>query len=268
MRFGASAGLRVGNRWVKKPSVSADASTTPSGQTAFAQHMLCIVVPRILSRNICCVTVRVSIVPKVVDHAQRRAELLGAAWQVIAQEGIEAATVRRIAAAAGCSTGRVTHYFENKNDVLVTALRLVHTQAASRMAERLADHQGIDALRCIVLEALPLDDERRLEWKVWLAFWGRASVDSELRREHRRRYKEWRTLLRRQVRNAVAAGDLDATIELNVTVDHLSATIDGLGIQTILEPAAFPTKRVQVLVDRLLATLDRPSEDIDTRKES
>ena len=46
--------------------------------------------------------------PKVVDHAVRRAELVDAAWRVIAEEGLEAATMRRIAEAAGCTTGRVT----------------------------------------------------------------------------------------------------------------------------------------------------------------
>ena len=36
--------------------------------------------------------------PKVVDHAQRRRELVAATWAVVAAEGIEAATVRRLIA--------------------------------------------------------------------------------------------------------------------------------------------------------------------------
>ena len=71
--------------------------------------------------------------PKVIDHAVRRAELVDAAWRVIAEEGLEAATMRRIAEAAGCTTGRVTHYFDSKDDVLVAALREVHSRAAKRM---------------------------------------------------------------------------------------------------------------------------------------
>ena len=36
--------------------------------------------------------------PKIVDHAERRREVLDATWRVIGREGLEAATVRRIAA--------------------------------------------------------------------------------------------------------------------------------------------------------------------------
>ncbi|MGH3177968.1 MAG: TetR/AcrR family transcriptional regulator, partial [Streptosporangiaceae bacterium] len=82
---------------------------------------------RLLLRNTCYVSCTIAddhatvvlqngkmdTMPKVVDHAARRAELVDAAWRVIAEEGLEAATMRRIAEAAGCTTGRVTHYFDS-----------------------------------------------------------------------------------------------------------------------------------------------------------
>src|SRR5438067_5665059 len=121
--------------------------------------------------------------PKVVDHAVRRAELVDAAWRVIAGEGLEAATMRRIAEAAGCTTGRVTHYFDAKDDVLVAALREVHRRAAERMRRHIREADAATALLEVVLEALPMDEDRQLEWKVWLAFWGRAVADERLRHE-------------------------------------------------------------------------------------
>ena len=63
--------------------------------------------------------------PKVVNHDQRRAELVAATWEVVADEGVEGATLRRIAEVAGCTTGRVTHYFENKDQLLLTAFERV-----------------------------------------------------------------------------------------------------------------------------------------------
>ena len=95
--------------------------------------------------------------PKVVDHAARRAELVDAAWRVIAAEGLEAATVRRIAQAAGCTTGLVTHYFDSKDDMLVAALREVHRRAGQRMIRHVGGADIAAVLLEVILDALPMD---------------------------------------------------------------------------------------------------------------
>jgi TetR/AcrR family transcriptional regulator, transcriptional repressor of bet genes len=180
--------------------------------------------------------------PKVVDHAARRAELVDAAWRVIAAEGLEAATVRRIARAAGCTTGLVTHYFDSKDDMLVAALREVHRRGGERMI-RHADGADIAAvLLAVILDALPMDQDRQLEWKVWLAFWGRAAADERLRHEQRRRYAEWRGLLRKLIRRARPG---DTAADRRTTVDLIAGAIDGLGIQATLEPASFTDARLR-----------------------
>ena len=179
--------------------------------------------------------------PKVVDHAARRAELVDAAWRVIAAEGLEAATVRRIAQAAGCTTGLVTHYFESKDDMLVAALREVHSRAGQRMIRHI-DGADIEAvLREVILNALPMDDDRQLEWRVWLAFWGRAATDERLRQEQQRRYAEWRGLLGKLIRRARPG---DTAADRRTAVDLIAGAIDGLGIQATLEPAKFTDARL------------------------
>ena len=52
------------------------------------------------------------IVPKVVDINSKRAELVAASLEVIANDGLAGATLRRIAAHVGASTGSITHYFD------------------------------------------------------------------------------------------------------------------------------------------------------------
>jgi TetR/AcrR family transcriptional repressor of bet genes len=188
--------------------------------------------------------------PKVVDHDVRRAELVEATWRAIAEGGIEGATVRRIAEAAQCTTGRVTHYFETKDDVLVAALRGAYRAATARMAAHLDGRDPRLVLRAVMLEALPVDDERQVEWKVWLAFWGRAAADARLRLEQERHYVEWRALLddllRRVRPEEPAAGRRTA-------VDLIACGIDGLGIQAVLEPGAFTQHRLERDVDALIA---------------
>jgi AcrR family transcriptional regulator len=175
-------------------------------------------------------------VPKVVDHAQRRRELVDATWTVVAAEGIEAATVRRIAEEAGCTTGRITHYFADKEEVLVAALRQVHQAAGRRMVAAIGQRRDLAAVRAVLAEALPLDEERILEWRVWLAFWGSAATSARLQAEQHQRYREWRALLKRVLTGAQRDGQLAVGIDLDRLVDQIVALVDGFGLQGVLDP--------------------------------
>ncbi len=187
--------------------------------------------------------------PKVVDHAQRRRELVAATWAVVAAEGIEAATVRRIAEEAGCTTGRITHYFADKEEVLVAALRQVHRAAGKRMLAAIGERSGLEALRAVLAEALPLDQERVLEWRVWLAFWGSAATSTSLQAEQHERYREWRGLLKR----VLATAQLSADIDLDQLVDQIVALVDGFGLQGVLDPQ---DPRPEQLASRLNGAVD------------
>ena len=196
--------------------------------------------------------------PKVVDHAQRRRELVAATWAVVAAEGIEAATVRRIAEEAGCTTGRITHYFADKEEVLVAALRQVHRAAGKRMLAAIGERSGLEALRAVLAEALPLDEERILEWRVWLAFWGSAATSTSLQAEQHQRYREWRGLLKR----VLATAPLSADIDLDRLVDQIVALVDGFGLQGVLDPQDPQPEqlasRLNGAVDALIRAADGP----------
>ena len=109
--------------------------------------------------------------PKIVDWDARRDEILSATWRVIARDGIARATIRAIAREAGCSRGILAHYFDDKADILGSALVMSHRRVVARMEARAAGLTGLAALRVIMLEALPLDDERDLEAQIEISFW-------------------------------------------------------------------------------------------------
>jgi AcrR family transcriptional regulator len=197
-------------------------------------------------------------VPKAVDHHLRRAELVGATWRVIADEGIGAATIRRIAEVAECTTGRVTHYFASKDEVLLAALQQVHDAVGARMLRHLQHLQQEDppaALRAVLLEALPLDDEKLLEWRVMLAFFGRSFASDQLRTEQERRYDAWRALLDHLVTGAAPERSI---AERRALVDLITATVDGLGTHAVLEPSTFSPPRLRRVVDLLVEASSSP----------
>jgi AcrR family transcriptional regulator len=117
--------------------------------------------------------------PKIVKRDDRRDEILSATWRVIARDGIAKATIRSIAREAHCSPGILAHYFDDKADILGSALVLSRRRVAARMQAKAAGRTGLDALRVVMLEALPLDDERDLEAQIEISFWGgRAAIRS------------------------------------------------------------------------------------------
>jgi len=123
------------------------------------------------------------------------------------------------------------------------------------MRGHLRTKQGADLLRSVLLEALPLDRPRRLEWRVWLAFWGRASTDAALVEEQQRRYAEWRRLLGRLV--ASTAGEPATSDRVRLLVDLVAGAIDGLGLQAVLEPSRFPAQHLTAAVDSLVEIVAR-----------
>ena len=73
---------------------------------------------------------------------QRREQIIAAVIRVVAEYGVPEATVSRIAEAAGVSEGTLYVYFDNRTDMLLTALDSIR----SEMHVLIDDSVGSDAL--------------------------------------------------------------------------------------------------------------------------
>ena len=204
--------------------------------------------------------------PKVVDHDQRRRELLEATAAVIAAEGIEAATVRRIAREVGCTTGLVTHYFAEKDELVIGVLHQVHSASAERMLAHGRQASGLDALRMVLREALPLTSSGQREWHVWLSFWGVAWTSAALSAEHRDHYEAWRGLVHHLLREAERLGQTRPGLNVRQATDRLVALVDGLGLQATYEPARLTRRRVMAMIDAQLAEFAVPRSRPATKR--
>jgi AcrR family transcriptional regulator len=195
-------------------------------------------------------------VPKVVDHQERRAELARAVWQLAAREGVEALTVRRVAAEAGWSTGALVHYFRDKEELILFAFETTVDRVGRRLraaAERTDD--PLELARALLVEGLPLDAERRAEVRVWFAVLGLALTRPALARAERVAYRAWRGRLAATLREAQERGLLDPELDCEREAAALIALVDGLAVQATFEPRALPSERLLELVDERLARL-------------
>ncbi len=190
--------------------------------------------------------------PKIVDWDERRDEILSATWRVIARNGIAGATIRAIAREAKCSAGILAHYFDDKEDILGSALLLSHRRVGARMTAAAARLAGLAALRVVMLEALPLDERRDTEAQIEISFWGRALGNARLRELQHSEFERLCRRLHGHLQEAASLGELADGYDLELATHQLVVLIDGLSAQRVLYPGRVTPQRQVEMLDQLL----------------
>ncbi|NUL49273.1 TetR/AcrR family transcriptional regulator [Cellulosimicrobium funkei] len=111
--------------------------------------------------------------PKIVDHEQRRGEIVLALWQVIHERGIDGVSFRAVAEAAGVSIGRVQHYFTSKDELVVFGCRAMVSAAEQDHGPDPSDREPArarDALADFLCAPLPLTQGLRIGSSVWATY--------------------------------------------------------------------------------------------------
>ena len=193
--------------------------------------------------------------PKVVDHDARRRDFIKAAYETITENGLANTTVRAVARKAGYTTGALVHYFGDKNELIRLALDYSGEVVRDRMVAVHQRQRGRNALREIIVEALPLDKQRDANWRVWLALWYHSEDNEDMRAEEKRRYREWTGRLGRALDESVRDGEIAKSTDVKLEVQALVAFIDGLGVQHLMSSRGMSAKRLTKLLDRYLDRL-------------
>ncbi|QUL78633.1 TetR/AcrR family transcriptional regulator [Brevibacterium sp. SMBL_HHYL_HB1] len=188
--------------------------------------------------------------PKIVDHAQRRTEIVHALWQVIYLRGIDAVSFRSVAEAAGISIGRVQHYFPSRRELVLEGCRQIAAGAEApepgdgdasaeavggdagaegdASAEAVGGDAGaegdasaeegsagyeraMDRLREFFFAFIPAGEAMRIGASVWYTYVARAVMDREIGEIIRAIDRGTLDLAARHCRRAAAGAD-DADI--------------------------------------------------------
>lgn len=172
--------------------------------------------------------------PKIVDHDERRLELVDATWRIIARQGLESATMREIATEAGFANGALKPYFPTKDTLLEFAFSHVFNRTNQRIARVTEGKSGIEALRAFCLEVLPLDEERVNEARIVIPFWQKAINDRRKAAIHQESMDEWLVSIRRFLAEARDAGDVAADVGNAVLAGQLLNMLLGAQIEAAL----------------------------------
>ncbi|MET3771517.1 TetR/AcrR family transcriptional regulator [Arthrobacter nitrophenolicus] len=174
--------------------------------------------------------------PKIVDHDERRLELVDATWRIIARQGLEGATMREIALEAGFANGALKPYFPTKDTLLEFAFGHVFNRTNQRIAEVTAGKNGMAALRAFCLEVLPLDDERVNEARIVIPFWQKAVNDAQKAQIHQQSMAAWLDTIRQFLAEAREAGDVRAAVDDSILAGQLLNMLLGAQIEAALSP--------------------------------
>ena len=188
--------------------------------------------------------------PKVVDHQERRADIVDALWRVVRRDGIAATSVRTVADEAGLSAGALRHYFTTQSELLAVAVRSMADGVGVRVERRmgawqaepgaLGSEERLDRLVGVLEEVVPLGARRRAEFEVWLEMVMLARTSPDLQELAVEAHRGLRRVCGYVVAAVSQAPPYPARLHRDPLVrrrtDELHALVDGLSLHLALYP--------------------------------
>jgi AcrR family transcriptional regulator len=196
--------------------------------------------------------------PKMVDHDARREEIAQALWRVVRRDGMRAASVRTVAAEADWSAGAVRYYFPDQAGLIRFAMNLVARRVETRISAIQPEGSITDIVLRYLEEVIPLDEERKAEFDVWLSFVAQALAESgaEGLRELLGPVQDGlRGLCRSLVTGLSQSGALREGASIDLEAERLHALIDGLAMHASIQPARTSAARVREILSAHLESL-------------
>jgi AcrR family transcriptional regulator len=196
-------------------------------------------------------------VPKIVDHEQRRRELAAAVWRVIAREGVADVSIRSVASESGWSSGALRHYFSTRAELLAFACEQVIDRVTERIRALRPVGGPVEVVRAVLLETMPVDDNRRTEASIAFSFLALGLSDPQLADVQRRHFTEMYRLCLQLVGGLVEQGVVATGGDGPQTLARrLHAVVDGLSVQALAG---------HLSTDEVLTQLDRYLDSISVR---
>lgn len=171
--------------------------------------------------------------------------MAAAVRRLIAAGGLDSVTVAKTASEAGISVGLVQHYFRSKDEMLL----FTYLQILEAVDHRLSDlidraEEAGTRIEHVVLDGLaelmPLDDQRRQEWRVALAFGGRAIDDVRLAEARTAAIAQIRGRLAQAIENGKECGEVEPSADSETEAARIAAYAEGLAAHLYAAPEGMP----------------------------
>ena len=208
--------------------------------------------------------------PKIVDAAVRRQEVVEAVFRIIAADGLERASLREVADEAGLAVGSVRHYFASSDELLAHSFGVVVDRITARLDAAREDLMHLapgtaghsEGVLTLLGQFLPLDEERAVDACVWMAFKNAARIRPFLAAEADRSHRAVAAIVGWLIMELRAPGELDDDGHqfLVTEAERLLATLDGLTMHALLQPEWMTAEMCRdVLASHLQSLVESPA---------
>ena len=118
--------------------------------------------------------------PRKIDHAARKSQLVDALWAVIHQQGMSAVSLRTVAYSAGVSVGSLRHMFPTRDALLIHAAELMIERVTERIQSAQLSGDAISDMTAILMHLVPTDAQSRSEMEINVALVAESGADPNL----------------------------------------------------------------------------------------
>lgn len=203
--------------------------------------------------------------PKIVDHDERRVELVDALWRVVERDGATAISIRNVAAEAGHSKSAIAHYFPSRLALLSAAVGQLGDDVLRKVAALDLTDGKVETACDAIMTAIPDSRARRKHSEVWILLISERQTDPEVR-------KLLAQLDHRVSRGIIAAlrsfqtsGLVHQSRDIELEAVRLHALIDGISLHTLHDPVGMSPKRIRIAVTAHLEELATPAPMLRVR---
>ncbi|WP_368652999.1 TetR/AcrR family transcriptional regulator [Ornithinibacillus sp. 4-3] len=193
--------------------------------------------------------------PRIVNHEKKRKSIAEAAWSIIKEEGIEKASIRRVAIEAGMSAGALRHYFSTKDEMLLFIMDYYLEEGKKRSQSKSWSDNPLQAVAEVLLELIPIDEEKKIETSVWWILALQSLTSDTLKEKKDEMTNGMYELASSMIEILVLQGILSDSTNVKLEKSRLAALIDGLSIHALLRPDVYTPEKVKEVIRYHLETL-------------
>ncbi|MNJ40364.1 transcriptional regulator BetI [compost metagenome] len=147
------------------------------------------------------------------------------------------------------------HYFSTQADLFAFCMSIFLTRVQYRVESMELGEDLLQGLQSILLQFLPLDEDRRMEMEVWLSFNAKTLIHPALQSLSKGMYegihKTIMFVLNTLIEHKLAKENLDPSVEAY----KLNAIIDGLAMHLITQPQTLSKEMAKHILSTHLQSL-------------
>ena len=176
----------------------------------------------------------------------RRTQVLEATVRVISERGADRTRLIDVARTAKVSIGLIQHYFETRDELLVSSFDFFNDLWISdwETASRTEADPPQKLMTLLRFSAFEFEGWHEVQWRIWVEFWSLCNRDPKFRTNYARIYDTFRRPFHDVIEEGVVRGDFSPRDSVEDVVDRLTAQIEGLRVHALLEPQRVSRKRL------------------------